>query len=64
MKNLAFSIYKLNDGRCQASYVNPITGKRKRHKFDQEKTAKQFKSQVEREFLSKNYTYFMETYVG
>lgn len=64
MKTLAFSIYELNNGRFQASYVNPITKKRKRHKFDKEKEAEQFKVQVEREFLSKNYAYFMETYVG
>lgn len=64
MKNIAASIYELDGGRFQVSYVNPVTRKRRRHKFDQVKDAVQFKSQVEREFLSKNYAYFMETYVG
>ncbi len=64
MKNLACSIYELHDGRFQASYINPITKKRKRHKFDKARDAQQFKAQVEREFLSKTYGYFMETYVG
>jgi integrase/recombinase XerD len=64
MKNIAFSIYELNSGGFQTSYVNPVTKKRKRHKFDKAKDAQQFKTQIEREFLSKNYGYFMETYVG
>jgi integrase/recombinase XerD len=64
MKSLAFSIHELNDGRFQASYVNPVTKKRKRNKFDKAKEAQQFKAEVEREFLSKNYNYFIETYVG
>lgn len=64
MKSLAFSIHELNDGRFQASYVNPVTRKRKRHKFDRAKDAHQLKEQVEREFHSKNYGFFMETFVG
>lgn len=64
MKDLALGLYELNDGRYQVSYVNPVTRRRKRHKFNKAKEAEQFMSQVEREFHSKNYAYFMETYVG
>jgi integrase/recombinase XerD len=63
MKGLAFSIYKLNNGAFQTSFVNPVTKKRRRQKFGIEKDAKDFKAQVEREFLSKNHSYFLETYV-
>lgn len=64
MKDLAVSIYELNDGRFQASFINPVTKKRKRHKFSHAKDAQQFKGQVERKFLAKNHGFFLETYVG
>ena len=64
MKALKFGIYPIQDGRFEASYTNPVTNKRRRHKFDKQKDALRFKESVERQLISKNYGYFLDSYVG
>lgn len=64
MKALKFGIYPIQDGRFEASYVNPVTHKRRRHKFDKQKDALRFKESIERQLIAKNYGYFLDTFVG
>lgn len=64
MKALKFGIYPVQDGRFETSYINPVTNKRRRHKFAKQKDAMRFKETVERQLLSKNFGYFLDTPVG
>lgn len=64
MKALKFGIYSIQGGRFEASYINPATNKRRRHKFDRQKDAIRFKESVERQALSGNYGYFLDILVG
>lgn len=57
-------IYNLSSGQYQISYRNPVNGKRKRHKFSEERAAKAYREDLERQFHSKNIAYFTEIYVG
>lgn len=63
MSNFKISVYALKNGRIESSYVNPITRKRTRKRFDSQKEALRFKESVEREYVSKNYAYFSEAFV-
>ncbi|MGE0761861.1 MAG: tyrosine-type recombinase/integrase [Bdellovibrionales bacterium] len=62
--NIAVKIHKLTSGQFQTSYENPITKKRKRHKFAELKLAENFKADLERKFYSGNMNHFSEEYVG
>lgn len=64
MKNLKVKIYRLNTGDYQVAYRNPLTLKRKRHKFASEKEAKAFKEEIERQYHSRNLGHFSEMFVG
>ena len=46
-KEFKVSIHKLNNGKFQASYFNPINHKRQRFKFSSKKEALGFKKQQE-----------------
>ncbi|MGE0761876.1 MAG: tyrosine-type recombinase/integrase [Bdellovibrionales bacterium] len=64
MRALKFGVYPIQGGRFEASYINPVTNKRRRHKFDKQKDAVKFKESIERQLVTKNYGYFHDTYVG
>ncbi len=64
MTNLSIKIYKINTGHFQVTYRNPLTAKRKRNKFLNEKEAKAFKEDLERLYYTKNLCHFSEMYVG
>lgn len=64
MEDLALSIYELQDGKHQVSYINPLTRKRKRHKCNHIKQAKALKLELERQFSAGNNIFFTDRLVG
>ena len=64
MKALKFGIYPVQNGRFEASYVNPVTNKRRRHKFDKRKDALKIKESIERKLVTGNHGFFLDQFVG
>ncbi|MCB0411921.1 MAG: tyrosine-type recombinase/integrase, partial [Bdellovibrionales bacterium] len=64
MKSSLVQIHELNGGYFQASYINPITNKRKRRRFMTKKEAESFRAETEQKLHAQNYGDFLEVPVG